>query len=183
MLNANAQFMPLSALQRHVESDPNQSFFVRPVLAQKALTGHVVRQGDLTALFVGRDGQLRQQPAELLLAVSNTASNIVAEYRFIIHQGTAKLGSRYRLNGQSDVAAVVPSDVWAGAQALAQPWTPAPLIVMDVAVLANDELRIVEFNSVHSSGLYDINPEAFADLVEEAVGSRLCSVDCAQPPQ
>lgn len=97
----------------------------------------------------------------------------MAEYRFIIYKGDVKLGSRYRLRGQPDVAAAVPSDVWSGAQAMARIWTPASFTVMDVAVLENDQLRIVEFNSVHSSGLYDINPESFAELVEEAVRSSV----------
>ncbi len=40
---------------------------------------------------------------------------------------------------------------------------------MDVAVLRDGSARIVEFNAVHSTGLYDIDLEAFAAVVEEAV--------------
>jgi hypothetical protein len=44
---------------------------------------------------------------------------------------------------------------------------------MDVAVLDDGSARVVEFNSIHSSGLYAIDGAAFAEVVEEAVRRRL----------
>jgi len=168
LLNATAEFMDLDAVKSRVQKYPKDSFFVRPVTAQKAFAGHVVHNGDLSAIFKGRNGQAKLQSGSLLLAVSPVVSNLAGEYRFVVHNGEIRLGSRYRENGNLAVSPTVPRDIWTAAQALVKAWMPATFIVVDVAVLTNGELRVIEFNSVHSSGLYDIDCECFAELVEHA---------------
>ncbi len=169
LLNASAEFMELDAVKNRVRNYPNSAFFVRPVIAQKAFAGHVVRNGDLSAIFKDRNGQAQAQSGSLLVAVSPLVSNLEAEYRFVVLDGEIRLGSRYREHGEMAVSAKnIPKNIWSAAQELAKGWMPASFVVMDVAVLSNGDLRVIEFNSVHSSGLYQIDCESFAELVEVA---------------
>lgn len=167
----NAQF-ELTTYAQLMAQPPAHDFFVRPVVDQKSFTGQVVRGGDFAGLHRARKGLVREHPPEMLLAVSPVAPALVAEYRFIVLNHRLRAGSSYRVGGAQHLSRSIPTDVWAQAQELAQGWQPAVLSVMDVAVLADGSVRIVEFNAVHSSGLYDIAPESFADVVEEAVHRR-----------
>jgi hypothetical protein len=168
--------MTLQALQARQQT---QSFFVRPALDQKAFSGHVALNGDLSGIFRTRKAQFREQPIDLLLAVSPVVFGIHAEYRFVVLHHQVRLGSRYRLDGQLSLEALVEPHAWAAAQALAEGWMPASFIMMDVAVFSDGSARIIEFNSVHSSGIYHIRGEDFACLVEEAVRPR--SIEASRP--
>lgn len=180
LLNPHFEVMTLGELRQR---ELREEFFVRPVVDQKAFTGGVIKPGDLGAIFRGHKGWFREQPDELLLALSPVVPDIRSEYRFVLHEGQVRLGSRYKHLGKLAVNATVPADVWSAAQVLAQAWTPASLCVMDLAVLGDDSVRVVEFNSIHSSGLYAIPGEAYAEVVEEAVrkrrGTASCDAGCA----
>jgi hypothetical protein len=170
MLNPSFETLTLAELHAKPFTTP---YFVRPVVAQKAFAGQVVRSQDLSSLYQGRKGIVHAHPDDLLLAVSPVAEAIAAEYRFIVLDHQVRLGSRYRLDGQLSLSEDIPVLVWNQAQALAEGWLPAKFIVMDMALLSDGSARIVEFNSVHSSGLYAMRGEAMADLVEEAVHARI----------
>ena len=185
LLNPTAQFLSLGELKKLV-SKTTPPFFVRPVLDQKAFSGLVVSDGDLSPLYVGKKGLHRAHPDDMLLAMSSVVSNIAAEYRFVVLDGQVRLGSRYRLEGRLSPSPEVPRSAFESAQTLASTTLPASFIVMDVAILEDDSARIVEFNSVHSSGLYEIPPEEFVLLVEEAVAQRHVPASYGQrerPPQ
>lgn len=62
----------------------------------------------------------------------------------------------------------MPAHVLAAASRLAEGWQTARLNTMDVALLADGSFRIVEFNCIHSSGLYSIDGEAFMKTIEDA---------------
>jgi hypothetical protein len=170
LLNGQVELLTLGQLQAQPFCRP---YFVRPVLEQKAFAGQVIASADLAPLFRGRHGIVHAHDESLLVAVSPVVDNIVAEYRFVVLGGKVRLGSRYRLDGTLSVSAKVPAEVWAQADQLAQGWLPAPFVVMDVALLADGRALLVEFNSVHSSGLYAIPGEAFAEVVAEALALRI----------
>lgn len=162
----------LQTLQQLREGAHGKTFFVRPVVDQKAFAGQVVVNGDLAGLYLGRKGEIRQHKDDLLVAVSPVLPAISAEYRLVVKDHCVRLGSQYRKDGRLDIRPEVPAEVLEQAQALAAGWMPADFIVMDVAVMPDGEMRIIEFNSVHSSGLYAIAGAEFAALVEEAWASR-----------
>lgn len=166
LLNPEVELLTLGQLQARPFSQP---YFVRPVLEQKAFAGQVIASPDLAPLFQGRKGVVHAHDPALLVAVSPLVADIAEEYRFVVLDGQVRLGSRYRQAGALSVSAEVPARALAQARELASGWLPARFIVMDMAVLADGAARIVEFNSVHSSGLYAIAGEAFAGVVEEAL--------------
>lgn len=171
MLNGESQVLPLQALTQDCPTTP---FFVRPVELQKAFVGQVVLNGNLEPLFESRThgvAHRREQPLDMLVSVS-PVQNIRAEFRCLLYRGALVTASQYRENGTHAIRAGLPASVASGVQALAEGWLPSELTVMDVALLADDTLRIVEFNSVHSSGLYAMPLALFIDAVEQAVRDR-----------
>jgi len=62
----------------------------------------------------------------------------------------------------------VPTLVMAAGVNLAEGRQSARLNTMDVAQLGDGSFRIIEFNCIHSSGLYAIDRHAFMETVEEA---------------
>jgi hypothetical protein len=164
MLNPEFELMTLQELRGNA---PGRTFFVRPVVDQKAFNGQVVLNGDLAGLYLGRKGEAREHRDDLLVAVSPLIPHIRAEYRLVVKDHRVRLGSQYRKDGHLDVQPGVPAEVLAQAQVLVESWMPATFIVMDIAVMPDGAVRIIEFNSVHSSGLYAIPGADFAALVEE----------------
>lgn len=165
MLNERFHLLSLGELRAAV---PHDAFFVRPAVEQKAFAGQVVRGGDLSGLYVGSRGDRREHSDSLMVCVS-PLQDIRAEYRFLVHNHQVMLGSRYKLDDELSTCSDIPVDVFEVAQQLAQGWQPARLSVMDVAILPGNVPKIVEFNSVHSSGLYAMDLKRVATVIEVAV--------------
>lgn len=169
LLNPGFELLTLGELREKAFARP---YFIRPVVDQKAFAGQVLSDSDLTPLYRGRKGEERRHDDSLLVATSPLVTNIDAEYRLVVLNHRVRLISQYRRQGRSCVIADASAHILEKAQQLAEGWMPADFIVMDIAELSNGDVKIIEFNSVHSSGLYAIPGEAFAGVVEEAVGAR-----------
>jgi hypothetical protein len=168
MLNPTCEVMTLAELEASV---PEASFFVRPVVVAKAFAGQVVHGRNLAGLYRARRGLVKELEPDLLVAVS-PLQDIEAEYRCVVYRHHVVTASRYRLGGNLSLSAKIPEDILEGANALAAGWMPHEFIVMDVARVADGKVRIIEFNSVHSSGLYGIPMGQYIEAVERAVRER-----------
>ena len=80
--------------------------------------------------------------------------NIDAEWRYFIVDGKIVSGSMYRRGKQLYKKRELDQEVLAEAQTFADSWLPAQCCVMDLA-LANDEVKVIEFNCINASGMYD----------------------------
>jgi hypothetical protein len=169
MLNNECDFVTYSDFKTKYARG---SWFVRPVLHQKAFTGQVVTNGDVFALEVNRKGRYVQHPPDILVAVSPVAPRIRSEYRLWLYKGLPVMGCRYRDDGAPSRTADAPPEILRTAAELVRGKVRSDLIVMDVAVTENGELKIVEFNSVHSAGIYDLNADELIELVEIATRER-----------
>lgn len=79
---------------------------------------------------------------------------ISAEWRWFIVGGKIISGSMYRAHGQLRKLRELDKAVIDEAQALADIWLPDDCVVMDTA-LVGDEIKVIEFNCINSSGFYD----------------------------
>lgn len=166
LLNNSVEFLTLAELKA---STPRSSFFVRPAKDHKAFSGQLVHDGDLSGLYRGRKGITKKYPEDLVLAMSAPVPQIDSEYRFVVLNNKVRAGSRYRSEGRLSIDGRIPANVQEQANELAAGWLPSKFTVMDVAFLPGGSAKIVEFNSAHSSGLYAIDGEKFADIADEAV--------------
>lgn len=150
LLNAAGANISWSDLRVLTEKE---TVFVRPTFEQKSFAGVLVGPDTAKEWFVGVEGRNSRLNDDTQVWVSRP-KKILAEYRFIVLDHEIVTGSRYRADDRLAVSAEIPEVVFARAQGLARGWHPARFVTMDVAVVTETDFRIVEFNSIHSSGLY-----------------------------
>jgi len=94
------------------------------------------------------------------------AQNIEKEWRFWIIDGNIVTGSQYKRNGCLAIKSPIENSVFNKAIELSNSWLSNPNIVMDIAEMRNGTFKVVEFNSIHSSGFYNANVENFINAME-----------------
>ena len=90
------------------------------------------------------------------MIVLASPKNIKSEWRWFIVDGKIVSGSMYRLNGILDKREELDPDTILEAQTFADKWLPKQTCVMDLA-LVDDEVKVIEFNTINSSGFYAHN--------------------------
>jgi hypothetical protein len=90
--------------------------------------------------------------------------NIKAEWRWFVVGGKVISGSMYRAHNQLRKMRVVEQDLINEAQLLADKWLPDECCVMDLA-LVGEELKVIEFNCINSSGFYDNDVNAIFEAL------------------
>jgi len=105
----------------------------------------------------GEQGTYGMNPSTKL--VFSVPQTIHAEWRWFIVDGKIIDGSMYRAHGQLRKLHETDADVIREAQVLADIWLPMDCVVMDTALVGDNldraEMKVVEFNTINSSGFYD----------------------------
>lgn len=137
-----------------------QTWFTRPSEDLKHYSGHVAEAGEIAdqlksmvdSFNRGEQGSYGLNPVtEVVLA---RPKEISAEWRWFIVGGKVVSGSMYRAHGQLRKLRELDQAVINEAQSAADKWLPMDCVVMDTA-LVNGEIKVVEFNTINSSGFYD----------------------------
>lgn len=90
---------------------------------------------------------------EDLMIILAAPKKIQAEWRWFIVDGKIVDGSMYRAHGQMRQSHEKDPMLVREAQQFADIWLPSPCCVMDLA-LVDDEMKVIEFNCINSSGFY-----------------------------
>lgn len=146
--------------------DRDREFFVRPSKDLKQFSGTVETASEMFDWFhsmmaagVG-GGSYYMAPEEKVVLAS--VKEIKAEWRWFIIDGKIVSGSMYRAHGQMRQIEELDGNVIAEAQQLGDIWIPHKNVVMDTA-LVGDEIKVIEFNCIHSAGFYANNVEKIID--------------------
>lgn len=156
------------AYLRSLDND-DQEFFTRPSEDLKQYSGQVMKAGEIGPWLVSMmsavgGGSYYMDPATEI--VLSSPKDISAEWRWFIVGGRIVSGSMYRAHGQLRKLRELDQAVIDEAQALADIWLPCDCVVMDTA-LVGDDIKVIEFNTINSSGFYDNDvPAVFKALWE-----------------
>jgi hypothetical protein len=171
MLNDNV--MPLDiairTLDIAVRQDPKRLYFTRPSHDLKQFSGQVIEAEECRDWFkdmleCATSGSYKLEADTPVVLCP--PKNIQAEWRWFVVGGKVVSGSMYRAHGQLRKERVAEQALIDEAQSLADRWLPAPCCVMDLA-LVGDDVKVVEFNCINSSGFYDNDiPAVFKALYE-----------------
>jgi hypothetical protein len=149
--------------------DRDRPFFIRPSEDLKQFAGQVIEAGECAdwledAMKCDTSGSYKLD-ANTVVVIANPR-NIQAEWRWFVVGGEVIDGSMYRAHGQLIKQHETNQAVINEAQVLADKWLPDPCCVMDLA-LVDDEIKVIEFNCINSSGFYNHNVnDIFAALYE-----------------
>lgn len=153
MLNTQVNIISMADLRDNWVQRPT---FIKPVDPKK-FSGQVI-EGVEREEWLGEHIHL---PDDLKLAIS-PISQIEREWRFFIVNGRLITGSLYKRYGCLVIREPIPDSIYKSAEKMASGWLPFHTIVMDICELKSGELKVLEFNSINSSGFYNSN---IADIV------------------
>lgn len=171
MLNDNV--LEIRDAIKFLEEQPeDDDFFVRPSEDLKQFTGMVLPAGELVDWFKdamefsGTGCYKIESGTEVVVSAPK---NIQAEWRYFVVGGKVVSGSMYRYRGHLHKARVFEDDILEEAQGFANKWLPHETCCMDLA-LVDDEVKVIEFNCINSSGFYDNCVETVFDAIWERHG-------------
>lgn len=154
MLNADCITTTVGAVAALFEDvDDDEAIFIRPVRDLKEFNGTVTNVGEIkkwmASVYSGNFSF--DENTEISIA---PVQKLLNEVRYFIVGGKIVDGSMYRIHGQLLSQPITNSAVIEQAQELADKWLPHECCVMDVALTDKDELKIIEWNAINSSGFY-----------------------------
>jgi hypothetical protein len=162
MLNYEAKVEEIGKM-----SIPSGTFFIRPNDDGKAFAGTIMTHEEFDAWrdrILDIDGWTTV-PADTKVLYA-PVRQIHAEWRLAIVNGTVAASSMYRKNGKLKLEEGCPHEVQEYALARISEWEPRAGFIMDVCA-TEEGLRIVETNSLSSSGLYLMNMNTYVDAIEK----------------
>lgn len=142
-------------------------FFVRPNADDKSFNGQIMNQSEFLdwqcTMTAMEDSATITKDDIIILAPMKT---IFAEYRFYIVNGKAVTGSLYKTHTTVAYAECIDETVIAFAQQMATLYSPSIAFVLDIADTP-DGLKVLETNSISSSGFYAIDMGKFVNAINE----------------
>lgn len=161
LLNSDIKTITIGEFKKNWINEPVFIKSTKP----KLLTGQVIEvEEQLTWI---EEHKHIQEEEELNISPLHT---IDKEWRFFIVNGRIITGSLYIWNRIRMSNEPIPNNVVRVAQQYADSWLPNPTIVMDVCQLRDGSFRIVEYNSINSSGVYNSNVKQLIMALEENYG-------------
>lgn len=144
MLNSEGCLVRVEDVLDMLDTGP---LHVRPNFEDKAFNATVFDIETWAVMLAGR------RPSAGLECWASPSQPLGREWRCWIIGGVFVESSQYRDNGKSAVSRGTPDAVTAFASKVAQAWSPAPSVVMDIAETPSG-FKVIEFNPIHCSGWY-----------------------------
>lgn len=137
-----------------------QEWFIRPSEDLKHFAGQVIDAKECAnwlndAMSLPPESGTYAMSPEMKVVIAKPKP-IKAEWRWFIVDGKIVDGAMYHAHGQLIKKRELDQEVIDEAQALADVWLPDLCVVMDTA-LVGDEVKVIEFNCINSSGFYGHN--------------------------
>jgi hypothetical protein len=152
MLNSDCSLVALRDVDK-LPYAPDERVFIRPNDDLKFFAGGVVTFEHLLSMKQNATDSV-DEPINLSSTILVAAQkHICAEWRLFMIGTQFISGSQYLPKASS----FVPQEVIDFACASASEWTPENVFVIDIAMLEDDNLRIIECNCFNGSGFYESN--------------------------
>lgn len=149
-----------STVENLLKSWPEEPTFIKP-LKIKQFTGFVIEPED--ELWWKEEYPDISLNSEIILS---KVQNIQQEWRFFIIDRKVVAGSQYRHNNMFRIYEKVEEKVWDVAQNWCDDGLPNKEIVMDICRLDAGEYKVIEYNSIASSGMYNCNVDEIVKAIE-----------------
>ena len=161
MLNGHGDVMTVRELMDQSFKTPK---FVKPGRDLKLFTGAVINENVKFSEYLDTiqyDTHFSSSMDENVIVADPV--EILAEWRFFVVKNSIAAASQYRKFGQLKWTRDIPTHIMEGAKKMVGLYKPARCFTMDLALTGNLDLRIVEYNCINCSGLYnaDVGELAF----------------------
>ncbi len=166
LLNYISYVLPIRNIPSFKEyKDLDRDIFVRPNKDLKEFSGEVMPLKDLVkwARTIMEGKTLISPDSEVVLG---SAYNIQTEWRLFVSKKKVIAASQYKDKGKLNQKEGAPKKVIDLAEKIANIWTPHNSTVMDLCS-CGDEIFLLEFNCMNSSGFYHCNIEDIVRILSE----------------
>lgn len=137
------------------------TFFLRPLLDDKIITGNVVTKTELEHY---RETANIAYKGKILIA--SEVKEILKEYRLFIIGNKIITGSLYKVQGQLYTYSEIPEKVKKYAEKVVETWQPSTAYALDIAETI-DGLKIIEINNINATGFYKANVHEIVKALNE----------------
>jgi hypothetical protein len=171
MLNQDAVVVMFYDVMQFLHSDFNdEPVFIRPIADSKAFAGGIMDHAELSEFWQNMHNLLgNEDPSGMTFAtrvMMSKPKTILREYRNWVVDGKVVTSSLYKNGNRVLYSDLVDQRIIDYAQARADEWQPLRAFVLDVALLPENQLKIVEINTLNSSGLYAANTNKLVEAIE-----------------
>jgi len=168
MLNQDSMIATVAELRDIFRGvDHSDQWFIRPVEDLKAFNGSVADVGDIIDWMSSPRSGSFAFGEDTLVAVA-PVKTIYSEARYFVVSGRIVSGSYYRMGGRLIPRRINQPETLAMAQeVIDRGWLPHANCVVDIAD-TEDGLRVIEFNTINSSGFYDHDIGAIVTALSDA---------------
>jgi hypothetical protein len=135
--------------------------FIKPTTDDKEFSGGIIENQTVREYIDGvfhRENILERDPTIMLAPVQLKPRY---EWRFFVVNGFLVTASQYMKNGVVSPDKNIPDDVWEAAFWYSQYWIPDTAFAMDMCLTHDNIFKIVEYNCINCSGLYNCDTEAY----------------------
>lgn len=160
LLNGHGEIMKLRDLM-------TMSFkgdkFIKPGRDLKLFTGGIVQGGTTFEEYLEtiQYDQHFQHSLDENVIVSDSVE-ILAEWRFFVVKNNVVAGSQYRKFGKMHWTSDIPMYVIETAKRMVGIYKPSRCFTMDLAMTGDLNIKVVEYNCINCSGLYNSDVESLA---------------------
>jgi len=124
-------------------------FFLRPVRDSKAFTGRMFDERSFPEWI--NAGSFDPD----IFVLYARPKEILREYRFFAVADQIVTASLYRQGGRAHFAREIDPDIWRYAESIVRRWSPGDAYVLDVALTAQGQLKVIEYNGLAAAQFYE----------------------------
>lgn len=135
---------------------PWNEFFIRPTGNTKLFTGF---KTNLSDFYVWKENVLNSNKYTGEDIMISPIQNILSEYRFFIVKNEIVAASSYIIDGQFNINGEVSSSMINYVKNMINIFSISDAYVIDIANTKEEFKKIIEFNNINTSGLYNSNAE------------------------
>lgn len=166
--NRVLNFMPyITTFKLFTEYNSNCFYdycFIKPLSPFKPFTGTALHYTQLEK-FIYNCNLLEVKPEELILIAP--VHSIHDEYRFVIANQKVVCYSQYKDVLGPKITTNISKSVIDYANKIASLYNPQKAYTLDVCMKSNGEYKVLEYGSVHTSGLYACDMDKFVEAINE----------------
>lgn len=160
LLNGHGDIMTVRELMGTSFKTPK---FVKPARDLKIFSGTVIDANTKFSEYkntIQYDIQFNSSMDENVIIADPV--EILAEWRFFVVKSSIAAASQYQKFGKLVQSRHIPTHIMDAAKKMVGLYKPARCFTMDLALTKNLDLKVVEYNCINCSGLYDADVGALA---------------------
>lgn len=163
-LNSDMVVLDHDEVLYYMNNSENEYFFIKPNNDLKSFDGTVI-DSNKYPFFIENVMSTNNFDKTTKICVSGI-KHVKKEWRVFVVDNKISTYSQYMINRKVVTENSIPDDAIIFLQQVIESYCPSPMYVIDVCQDESESYKIVEYNTINCSGLYDSNVEKLITDIE-----------------